>query len=217
MAIRLPSKVRVALQMWEDARRSRRLRRAVRPRDFSIIACNCWGAEIYRDLKRPYLTPFVGLYLPSPCFVGFLENFEEAIRAPLEFIPESRYKGRLKYPIGQIMGRFEVHFVHYASAVEAREKWELRCARIVPDRDDCFFMFCEMFDEAGNNYSDDMRRFERLPFRHKVLFAARPLPEFPGAIIVPARDGGKSTEDGPVLYRRGQELFDLAAWLNKEI
>jgi uncharacterized protein (DUF1919 family) len=213
--LRLPSKVRVVLEKIADARRGRRLRRSVRTRNFSVISCNCWGAEIYRDLKIPYQTPFVGLYLRSACFVGFLENFEAAIRAPLEFVPESRYLGKVSYPVGLVLGAYEIQFVHYASPEEAREKWNRRRDRLVRERDDCFFMFYEMFDETGRSSPGDMQRFQRLPFRNKVLFAARPLPEVPGVVVVPARDGGAVLEDGPVLYRRCQRYFDLAAWLNR--
>src|ERR1700733_10293903 len=116
------SAARRAFEQIEDARRRAHLQQAVRTRRFSIIACNCWGGDVYRDLQIPYQTPFVGLYLQLPCFVGFLENFETAIRAPLEFVEESRYNGKVSFPVGLIMGAYEIHFLHYASREEAREK-----------------------------------------------------------------------------------------------
>jgi uncharacterized protein (DUF1919 family) len=184
----------------------------VRTRRFSIIACDCWGGYVYQDLEIPYQTPFVNLYLHLPCFLGFLENFEVAIRAPLEFVEESRYNGKVSFPVGLIMGAYEIHFMHYHSREEAREKWNRRRERVVQDIDDCFFMLKHL--EA--NRAEDLRRFIRLPFRNKVLFTACPMAEVPEAIVVPPANGVPGPDDGPTLYRRCHRYFDLARWLNKD-
>lgn len=207
-----PSWIRPAFEMIEDSRRRARLQRAVRNRRFSIIACNCWGGDVYRDLEIPYQTPFVGLFLQLPCFAGFLENYETAIRAPLEFAEESRYNGRVTYPVGLIMGTHEIHFVHFRSREEAREKWNRRRDRMVQDLDDCFFMLMHLEE----NYVEELGRFNRLPFRNKVLFTARPMIETPEAVVVPPPGGIPGPDDGPTLYRRCHRYFDLAHWLNKE-
>jgi len=188
------------------------LQRAVRTRRFSIIAYNCWGGEVYRDLEIPYQTPFVGLFLHVPCFLGLLENFEAAIRAPLEFVEESRYDGKVSYPVGLILGAYEIHFMHYNSREEAREKWNRRRDRMVQDLDDCFFMISHL----GKGYYEDLGRFNSLPFRNKVLFTDRPMVEAPEAVVVPAQNGAPGPDDGPTLYRRCHRYFDLARWLNKE-
>src|SRR5580658_2143796 len=131
--LRSPDEVRRLFEKIEYRRRRSRLQQTVRTRHFSIISINCWGGEIYRDLDIPYQTPFINLYLELPCFVGFLENFDTAIRAPLEFVEESRYHGKLAFPIGLIMGTYEIHFMHYRSQEEAREKWNRRRDRIAQD------------------------------------------------------------------------------------
>jgi uncharacterized protein (DUF1919 family) len=207
-----PPHVRRAFEQIEDSRRGRRLQAAVRTRRFSIIACNCWGGEVYRDLQTPYQTPFVALYLKLPCFIGFLENFETAIQAPLEFVEESRYEGKVSFPVGRIMGAYEINFFHYQSRDEAREKWNRRRDRMVQDLDDCFFMLMHL----GTKPKEELQRFVRLPFRNKVLFTDCPLVDAPEAVVIPPPGGVRGPDDGPTLYRRCHRYFDLARWLNKE-
>jgi uncharacterized protein (DUF1919 family) len=206
-----PEVVRSAFEKIETQRRRRRLQREVRTRRFSIIACNCWGGEVYRDLEIPYQTPFVDLYFHLPCFIGFLENFETAIRAPLEFVDESRHKGQVSYPVGLIMDSYEIHFMHYGSRDEAREKWNRRRERLAPDRDDCFFVLMHL-----GEYENRLRRFNQLPFRNKVLFTDRPMVEAPEAIVIPPKNGVPGPDDGQTLYRRCHRYFDLARWLNQD-
>jgi uncharacterized protein (DUF1919 family) len=203
---------RYLLDLARRAVSRRKFQKAIRTRHFSIIACNCWGAGIYKDLEIPYQTPFIGLYLHHSCFLGFLENFEAAIRAPLEFMEESRYNGRLPFPIGLIMGAYEIHFMHYHSQQEARDKWERRRERIAADVDDRFFMLMHV----GADYVPDLRRFLRLPFKNKVLFTDRPISEVPEAVVVPPMPGATEPDNGVTLYRRCHHYFDLPAWLNKD-
>ena len=196
----------------ETHRRRTRLRQAVRNRRFSIVACNCWGGYVYQDLGIPYQTPFVNLYLHLPCFLGLLENFSAALRAPLEFAAESRYNGRLPFPVGLILGAYEIHFMHYRSQAEALQKWNRRRDRMVQEMDDCFIMLMDLGDAKG----DKLQRFNRLPFRNKVLFTPFPLAEAPSAVVVPPPSGVLEPDYGTTLYRRCHRYFDLARWLNQE-
>jgi uncharacterized protein (DUF1919 family) len=209
---RPPEEIQSLLEKVRTKARRSRFQQAVRTRRLSVISINCWGREIYRDLDIPYQTPFVNLYMFLPCFVGFLENFETAIQSPLEFIDKSSYEGEFPYPIGMIMGTYEIHFMHYATREEAREKWCRRRDRMVTDMDDCYFMAMRL----GDPYVDELRRFDQLPFRNKVLFVDRPMPEVPNAVVVPPPTGVYDVNDGPTLYWRCQQYFDLPAWLNKE-
>jgi uncharacterized protein (DUF1919 family) len=207
-----PAKLRYVFEQIEISRRRRRLQQTVRTRHFSIIACNCWGGDVYRDLEIPYQTPFVGLYLHLSCFIGFLENFKIAIQAPLEFVEESRHNGKVSFPVGLIMGAYEIHFMHYRSREEATEKWNRRRGRMAQDLDDCFFMLMHL----ERNQMEYLKRFSRLPFRNKVLFTDHPVVDVPEAIVVPPENGEPGPDDGPTLYRRCHRYFDLARWLNKD-
>jgi uncharacterized protein (DUF1919 family) len=206
-----PADLRWRFEQIETHRRRIRLREAVSNRHFSIIACNCWGGYVYQDLGIPYQTPFVNLYLHPPCFLGLLENFAAAIRAPLEFVAESRYNGRLPFPVGLILGTFEIHFMHYGSPAEALQKWNRRRDRLARETDDCYFMLMHLDAKR-----DDVQRFDQLPFRNKVQFTPFPLAEAPSAVVVPPLSGVLDLDYGPTLYRRCHRYFDLARWLNKD-
>ena len=211
----LLSRLRGKVRVWRDwlraVPRRVRLRFQVRGRRFSVISCNCWGAEIYRDLGMPYLTPFVGLYILPDDYLALLENYPAMLSSPLEFtVPRKNDSGR-GYPVGLLDGRIEIHFVHYEDEAEARDKWERRCARLVRDLDSTFFMICDRDGCTGEH----LERFERLPFSNKVAFVAHPMAGLAHAVVVPPRDVNASeVEEGPILYRQCHGYFSMANWLN---
>jgi uncharacterized protein (DUF1919 family) len=190
-----------------------RLRRQVKRRDFTVISCNCWGAEIYRDLRTPYRTPFVGMYILPDDYLHLLENFSQLMSQPLEFTVPGRVGTGPSYPVGLLDGRIHIHFVHYRAEAEVRMMWERRCGRMVQDLNRTFFMFC---DRDGCT-REHLERFDHLPFRHKVAFVARPAPDVRSAVVVPHPNPLVDyVEEGPPLYRRCQRIFPVADWLNAD-
>ncbi len=119
----------------------------------SIVSNNCLAGRMYQDMESPYLSPTVGLYFFFPDYVEFLSDLDKNINADLIFTESSKYElGRRrisgekrKYPVALLDGRIEIHFLHYLSQEEAREKWERRCSRLnqgnlhilACDRDHC--------------------------------------------------------------------------------
>jgi uncharacterized protein (DUF1919 family) len=110
-------------------------------KQFTVFSNDCWGAEIYRNLRLPYQTPFVGLFMLAPCYIGFLKRPKHYLAQEFVFVDESKYskinekraaKGE-NYPIGVLDG-VEVHFLHYDTPKQAAETWERRAARIRWDR-----------------------------------------------------------------------------------
>ena len=83
-------------------------RARLKNKTFSVIANNCWGAEVYKEAGLPYLTPFVGLYIFAPCYIRLLSDLKVYMGQELQFIPVSRYAFAnaqratmtAKYPIG---------------------------------------------------------------------------------------------------------------------
>lgn len=45
----------------------------------SIITNNCYGIKYYTDKKFKYKTPFIGLFFFAPCYINFLENYNNYI------------------------------------------------------------------------------------------------------------------------------------------
>ena len=173
---------------------------------FTLIACNCWGAEAYRELGRPYLTPFVGLFVPPESFVRFCARVEHYMAQPLRFIEPG---SGIAYPVAYL-DDVEIHFVHYVGPAEAAEKWERRKKRMLPDPARRLFMFC---DRDGCT-PEHIARFDMLPLAHKVCFTAKPYAYYPSVACVWDYIGQSCVADGPKLYQATRRRFDLAGWLN---
>lgn len=137
--------------------------------DFVIISRNCWGGQVYQYLQKPYNTPFVGLFLFGPCYMNLLANFDDYMQMELDFISVSKYsESKNNYPIG-ILKDVEIHFQHYESIEEARNKWNRRRDRMLENtnKDNYFFTIC---DRRRINLQD-LTKFHELPFKNKVSFA----------------------------------------------
>ena len=140
---------------------------------FVIVADNCWGAEVYKEFNHPYNTPFVGLFLHSPCFLRLVENFTHYIDQPLQFVTSSQYPiENLNYPVGILGEDIEIHFLHYKDENEAFKKWNRRLERmkLLTDLDKYFFKI-----SAESNSEQEiitlLDRFYSLPFKNKLSFS----------------------------------------------
>lgn len=103
----------------------------------SIICNNCFGSRISQDLRFEYLSPTVGLFMYWPDYLLFVKHLREAVHKEISFREVSKYDGKGRdYPIGSLhIGSedIEIHFLHYHTLAEAKEKWERRCKRINMD------------------------------------------------------------------------------------
>ena len=193
------------------------VRSRVRPRDFSIISNNCWGADTYPILGLPYLSPFVGLFIMPDCYLRLLNDFRTTIRLPLQFKNESHHpeinelcsSENQYYPIGCIGDDIEIHFMHYESREEAASKWLRRIQRITPDDNKLFVKFCD----SNVPTDDQLRQFDKLPFSHKVCFTGRPRPDLKSAVWIREFEKTGHVENVQFMRHYGA-YFDLADWLN---
>ena len=112
----------------------------------SVISANCVGAFILHDLNQPFNSPFVNLYLDPSDFVRYLQNIEFYQAQPLQFKQTDK-----PYPVG-MLSDLEVHFMHYHSEQEAKEKWEARSLRL--DFDNLFIMMTDKDGGKGAKYED---------------------------------------------------------------
>ncbi len=139
---------------------------------FSIISNDCWGAEIYKLLNRPFNTPFIGLMLMSPCYIKLLENPRYYLSLPLFFKGESKYfsireiQNLSNFPIG-VLGDsgIEIQFLHYSSEQTAAEKWARRVKRI--DWNNLFIKY-----DCGKDYAtkEHVNKFLSMKYEHLLIF-----------------------------------------------
>lgn len=139
---------------------------------FCIISNDCWGAEMYKLLNRQFNTPFIGLMLMGPCYIRMLEDPQYYLNLPLKFEEQSKYsemqeiKSGTNFPLG-ILGDsgIEIHFLHYKSKSEAKEKWERRLNRM--DWNNILIKY-----DCGKDYASKelVEKFNQLQYPNKLLF-----------------------------------------------
>ena len=183
-----------------------RLRRDVTNRDFTIISNNEWGERVYRDLGMKYTSPFIGMYIYAPDYIRLLENFEFYMSQRLKFILHSKYGYQEEnYPIGLLGEDVEIHFRQYSTRQEALEKWNERVKRMNWDN---------LFFKLGDQHrctEECIKRFDELPYKHKVCFTAKPLGHLESVVYFSEQRVASDLENELGDY---QKYFDLAEWLN---
>jgi uncharacterized protein (DUF1919 family) len=192
---------------------SRRQKLLPQNRPFTVVANDCWGAEVYKDFGLPFDTPFIGLFVPGSCFMKLVSDFKQIVTSPIRFTKESRFerdpdfidKG---YPIGILADDIELHFLHYDSEADAASKWSRRVERIVFDR-----LFFKISADGKYPFTDEeVRRFGELPIPRKLVLTRRSFPDVACAVSVPADD---YLENGKLMYERTHKYVDMATWLNQ--
>jgi len=188
-------------RLLQKARKFNVLRhiRGIKSRDFSLIASNCTGTLPYRFLNMPHLSPTVNLFFFAPDYMKFASRLEHYLNQPLQFTASSRYpEGRQTheehggYPIG-LLDDIEIHFMHYTSKADAKEKWERRAARV--NFDNLIFTFTD----RDLCTPELIQQFNELPGR-KLMLTARPMPWVPSAVTVPAYRGLSEIGDAYTRY-----------------
>lgn len=189
------------------------IKKRIKNKDFTIISNNCWGGSVYEDLGLPYKTPTVGLFFFAPCYLQFLKDLKGNLKEEIIFIKHSKYnKGNYlqsihPYPIGQIRGQIEIHFLHYKSESEALQKWKSRAARV--NFDNLFLSFTD--NETCT--VEEIKAFDKLPFK-KVFFSAKKIPGIQSLVFLKAfkgQPGIGNIYDDRWKYRKH---FNAVKWLN---
>jgi uncharacterized protein (DUF1919 family) len=179
---------------WLIKRLAQKSFKGLTNKNFSIFANNCAAGFVYQDSGLPYLTPTIGLFFHSPCYIKLLENFEW-IHDELQFVNISKYEtsnklrssANLTYPIAIIGNGVEIHFLHYTSNEEALEKWSRRLKKI--NFDNLLFLFCV----RELNTDEHVYKFCAMPFKNKLCISAKSFSELSEVIQL-----GEYEKDGEV-------------------
>lgn len=179
--------------------------------DFSLLCNNCNGGVICHDLGLQFRAPTVNMFFYSDHFLRFCENFDHYIAQPLVPCENPRHKPEIAYPVCNL-GDLELHFLHYSSFEQAKEKWDARTARL--NRDNLFVMWTFF----GGTDPQTMERFDRLPFKNKVAFTEKPFPQFKSACYIRGFEEkglGVLTQFDGVRGKRIIDQFDYVNWFNE--
>lgn len=141
---------------------------------FTIFSNNCLGGVFYSDAGQQFTSPLINTAMDGDDFLKFLSNPRHYLNHELEFFT---WPGR-DFPIARI-DDIEVNFVHYKTPEEALEKWKIRSERIVWDN-----IFIVATNHDGMNHDDCMERFDKLPYKNKIMFVSRDYPQYDWAIPI---------------------------------
>lgn len=199
---RITNKVNDFLRQYHNYQNRKRLNN----NEISVISSNCIGGFILHDLKLKFNSPFVNLYLTPREFIRYLANLDFYRDQPLSFIQTDK-----PYPVGQLAD-LTIHFRHYNNEQEARQKWQARTARLRLDN-----LFIIMSERDGCTYQDLME-FDKLPFKHKIVFTHKPYPDIHSSIHITGFEQHKMVGDlfdyTGLAGKRYYDQFDYVNWFN---
>lgn len=205
--------IRVALRLNRFFRKgvNRANRKRLKNRDFSLLCNNCNGGTVSHDLGLQFRSPTVNLFFYGDHFFRFCENFDHYIAQPLVPCENPRHKPDIDYPVCNL-GDLELHFLHYSSFAQAKEKWDARTARL--NRENIFVMWT-FFDGTSEEM---LARFDKLPFKNKVAFTERAFPQYKSAFYIRGFEekglGVLTLFDG-LRGKRVIDQFDYVTWFNE--
>lgn len=174
----------------------------------TVFASNCNGGVMTHDLGLQFRSPTVNLFIRPKEYVRFLDNLQHYLYEA-QFVPG----GGTDWPVG-ILDDIRVDFVHYQSFDEAVAKWNSRLERI--DLDNAFYV---MTERDGCTHGD-LVAFDELPYRNKVVFVSKPMPDIASAFYDPSFPvtGGEvdvlSNYVSKLSGRRYLDAFDYVNFFN---
>ena len=201
------------LQMIRACRREQFLktqREKLKNKNISVIASNCNGAMILHDLKLPFNSPFVNLWIKPHDYVKMCRSLKHYMESELVFIEQDEYD----YPVA-LLDDIHIYFQHYQTEEEAGEKWQERVKRI--DYDHLYFLFT---DRDGCT-EEDLTAFDRLPYEHKAVFVNRPHENIKSAVYISGFEneacvGFCMYYRNLFSYRKYYDDFDYVGWVNNQ-
>lgn len=179
----------------------------------TLICSNCTGGVLYHWLGLKFQSPFINLYMTNNDFISAMENFDKFIST--DIIEE--YDSGKNYPVGIGYGGCRIHFMHYNTFQEAKQKWDERKQRI--DKDNMAIWLTNFNSDNFGRVAECelVKRFNKLPFRNKLIFSGHKI-DAPNVIWL---KGYNKVEHKYNIFRtqnifgkRWIDQFDYVSYLN---
>lgn len=136
-------------------------------KNFTIFSTNCIGGIIYHNLKLRFLSP---------------KDYIKLLEDPQKYFSNSDMHEikieNINYPVGRL-NDITVYGEHYSSFDELRNKWNERKKRINWGN-----IFVFMIERDGCTYQD-LRDFDKLPYKNKVVFTKKRYENIKSSIVLP--------------------------------
>lgn len=152
---------------------NREYRKNIKNRECSIISMNCVGGCVSHELGLRFNSPTVNCWFQPREFIKFLSQLEYYLY-DCEIQIDQQSSKEYGYPVGQL-NDIRVYFTHYKSFEDAKQKWIERLKRLNKDN-----LYIVMVQKGGCT-EEDIRSFDKLKFKHKVIFTAKEYPQYHSA------------------------------------
>ncbi|WP_301099043.1 DUF1919 domain-containing protein [Otariodibacter sp.] len=199
----ITNKINYYLRNWKNTKNRKRLK----AKNITVLSSNCIGGFVLHDLNQKFNSPFINLYLTAKDFIQYLKHIEYYHNQSLQFITTEK-----RYPVAKL-DNLTIHFMHYHSEQEAKDKWENRTKRMSLEN-----LFIVMTDRDGCTYQD-LVEFDNLPFKHKIIFTHQPHPELKSTVYIAGfeQNGmvGDLFEYTGLNGKRYYDYFDFVDWFNQ--
>ena len=137
-------------------------KRKLRNYNPTIISSNCNGGIIYHDLNLPFNSPTINLSMDTDDFIKLVSNMKYYLGQEIVEIEDKNYQ----FPCG-MLDDIKIRFNHYDTFEEAVYKWNERKKRINWDN-----IYIMGIDGDKASYSS-LKKFDKLPYKNKVIFKER--------------------------------------------
>lgn len=176
--------------------------------EFTIFSNNCLGGVFYHDAGIRFTSPLINTAMDGEDFLKFCEDPMHYLNHPMEFFS---WPGR-NFPIAKI-DDIEVNFVHYQTEQECIESWKRRAERIVWEN-----IFIIATNHDGMCHDDCMERFNKLPYKNKIMFVSKKYPQYEWAIPIKQFNNRFQCRVTTAFadmkgHRYYETAFDIASWI----
>jgi len=118
------------------------------------------------------------------------------------------------YPVAHLGNEeIEIHFLHYKTDAEAKEKWERRTERlfnVMDNKSDLFVKFCDIYEDK----KEDLDKFHLLPFNNKISFTVEEYLNQQNIYVPYLKSRNvESIVNGLQLFKQRYRCFDFVKWI----
>ena len=179
----------------------------------TIIASDCFGGMAYHNLGLKFRSPTINLCFLHDEFPVFVQNLRGYLAAELVRVDDPS----VSYPVGELEydgRRIRIHFMHYKSFDEAKEKWNERKQRV-----DYSNIYIVQTVPAATE--EKIRAFDALPYGNKMLITGKNLTNSKNVCTHPVflKDGYRPGEfleyKSDFSLKRYMDEIDYVGFLNR--
>lgn len=144
--------------------------------------------------------------MPPSDYIEYIENLDYYNNLDMVEINSSQ-----NWPLALLGGKIHLNLIHYKTVEEAQNIWNRRKLRI--KKDQSYYILVET---DGCSY-DDLKRFDNLPFKHKVALTHKTYPEISCAYQIKGYEKTGAVIDSyrfhPILPIRKYDQFNWIEFL----